>query len=52
MKVEFSISAGLGIRDSEVIEYDDDITDEELSSEWNTWSMNYIEGGWVRLEDR
>ena len=50
MKVEFRINAGMGITDTEIIEYDDDITDEELSVEWNTWSMNYIDGGWERID--
>lgn len=51
MKVEFRINAGMEITDTEIIEYDDDMTDEELNSEWNTWSMNYIDGGWKKLED-
>lgn len=50
MKVEFRINAGMGIVDTEIIEYDDDITDKELSDEWNTWSMNYIDGGWSKLD--
>lgn len=36
MKVEFRINAGMGIVDTEIIKYDDDITDKELSDEWNT----------------
>ena len=51
MKVEFRINAGMGITDTETIEYKDDITDEELNSEWYTWSMNYIDGGWSRVDE-
>ena len=51
MKVEFRINVGMGIVDTEIIEYDDDITDKELSDEWNTWSMNYIDGGWSKLDE-
>lgn len=51
MKVEFRISAGYGRTDTEITEYDDDTTDEELNEEWNTWSMNYIDGGWYKLEE-
>lgn len=51
MKVEFRISAGIGLTDSQILEFDDGITDEELNDEWNSWSMNYIDGGWDKLEE-
>lgn len=51
MKVEFRINAGMGITDAEIIEYDGDMTDKELDAEWSTWSMNYIDGGWSRVDE-
>lgn len=51
MKVEFRINAGMGITDTEIIEYDGDMTDKELDVEWSTWSMNYIDGGWSRVDE-
>lgn len=51
MKVEFSVNMGWNNKQTEIVEYDDDITDEELSVEWNTWSMNYIDGGWSRIDE-
>ena len=51
MKAEFRINAGMGITETEIIEYEGDITDEELNSEWYAWSMNYIDGGWSRVDE-
>ena len=51
MKVEFRINAGMGITDTEIIEYDDDITDEELDIEWSIWSSDYIDGYWKRIDE-
>ena len=51
MKVEFAVSMGWNNKQTEVIEYDDDMTDEELDSEWNTWSVNYIDGYWSRIDE-
>lgn len=51
MKVEFSLSIGWNNKQTEIVEYDDKMTDEELDAEWSTWSMNYIDGGWSRIDE-
>ena len=51
MKVEFSVNMGWNNKQTEVIEYDGDMTDEELDAEWSTWSTNYIDGYWKRIDE-
>lgn len=51
MKVTFTLGIGfVGARHEEVIEFDDDTTDEELDEFWTDWSHNYIDGGWSKDE--
>ena len=50
MKVEFSVGIGRHY-EREFIEYEDDTTDEELDVHWQDWIMNYIDGGWDKLEE-
>ena len=51
MKVEFSLNIGWNNKQTEIVEYDGDMTDEELDVEWSTWSTNYIDGGWSRIDE-
>ena len=51
MKVEFSLNMGWNIKQTEIVEYDDDMTDEELDAEWSAWSANYIDGYWKRIDE-
>ena len=51
MKVEFSVNMGWNNKQTEIVEYDDDMTDEELDTEWSTWSTNYIDGYWRRIDE-
>ena len=51
MKVEFSLNIGWNNKQTEIFEYDGDMTDKELDAEWYTWSMNYIDGGWSRVDE-
>ena len=52
MKVEFAVNMGWNNKQIEIVEYDDDITDEELDAEWSTWSANYIDGHWKRIDEK
>lgn len=51
MKVEFSVSMGLHSKETEVVEYDDDVTDEELDEEWSNWTVSHVNGYWKKLEE-
>lgn len=42
---------GLHSKEKEIVEYDNDITDEKLDEEWSNWTMNSIDGYWNKLED-
>jgi hypothetical protein len=53
MKVKFTLSIGFaGGKHASVEEFDDDITDEELDEAYQEWCTNYLNGGWVRLEEQ
>lgn len=50
MKVQFTLSIGfVGARHKEVVELDDDMTEDELDAAWTEWSQFYIDGGWEVL---
>ena len=50
MKVKFTINMG---REShqEIVEYEDDVTEDELQEYWTDWTANYIDGGWRKLDE-
>ena len=52
MKVEFSVNMGWNNKQTEIVEYDGDMTDEDLDAEWSTWSANYIDGYWKRIDEK
>jgi hypothetical protein len=50
-KIEFTISLGLvGCKRNEVIEFDDDTTDEEIQQAYTDWMYDQIDGGWEDIE--
>lgn len=50
-KAKFTLSIGYPTaRHEEVVEIDDDTTDEQLQKDWEQWMWNYIDGGPERLE--
>lgn len=53
MKVRFKLSIGFpsAVR-SEIMEYPDNVTDEELDEDWLEWAHSYINGGPTRLEEQ
>jgi len=52
MKVTFTLSIGYSnAKRKEVVEYEDDVTDEELEKDWQDWSANYIDGSFEREEN-
>lgn len=51
MRVEFSLNIGWNNKQTEVVEYDGDMTDEELDVEWSIWSSDYIDGYWKRIDE-
>lgn len=50
MKVEFSVGIGRHY-EREVIEFDDDTTDDELQEYWNDWTVNHIDGSIDKVEE-
>ena len=52
MEVTFTLSIGFPTaKRVEVIEFDDDITEEELEEAWQDWANGYIDGGWLKNEE-
>jgi hypothetical protein len=41
-KIKFEFSEGWGQTTEEIFEFEDDITDEEIESEYETWLWNLI----------
>lgn len=51
MLVKFTLSIGFhGAKNEDENEYPDDTTDEQLDADWQDWCANYINGGWVKVE--
>jgi len=52
MKVKMTLSIGFPVATrKEIIELDDDMTDDELHEEWELWSNNYIDGGFEIIHE-
>ncbi len=50
-KIEFTVGMGLqGCKMKEVIEVDEDITEDELEVIWQNWAYERIDGGWEVIE--
>jgi hypothetical protein len=51
-RVEFTLNIGFsGAECIEVMEYDDDVTQEEIDQDWQEWIWNHIDGGPRVMED-
>lgn len=45
-KYRFTLSIGfVGAQREEIVDIDDDATEEEVTAEWTEWAWNYIDGG-------
>lgn len=45
--VKFTLSMGfVGADREDIFPYDDDATDENYESDWQTWAWEQISGGW------
>ena len=52
LKVKIWSKFGLvGCEREEVIEVDDNATDEEIEQEWQEWAYQYMDGGWEKIKD-
>lgn len=50
MKVKFSLSIGFSTaKHTEIVDFDDDATDEEIEECYNEWKDGYIDGGWTKV---
>lgn len=51
MKVRFTLSIGFpGAEIEQIVEFEDNLTKEELEIEWQEWAGNYIEGSYMEVE--
>ena len=50
MKVEFNLSKGWNDVLSEVVEYEDDVTDEQLDEDYVQWLCENTDGYWSRVD--
>ena len=50
VKYKFTLSIGYPTaKRSEIIELDDDMSEEEIEEVWIEWCNNFIDGGWSKL---
>lgn|GEM_PF-1615501 len=46
-KIKFHISIGLaGAEQEEIVEFEDDVTGEEIEDSFQDWKSDYIDAGW------
>lgn len=46
-RIKFSLSIGYAnAGHEEVVEFDDDATDEQIEQDYQDWCSSYIDGGW------
>ena len=51
-KVQFYLGIGYpGADHKEIVEFEDNVTDEEIDEYLNEWASNYIDYGWNILDD-
>ena len=49
MKVLFTLSIGFpNAKQSEVVDLDDDLTDDEIGDAYLEWRNDYLDGGWTK----
>ena len=52
MKLKFRVSTGyVGSDYEQIIEYPDDITNEEIEEDFNVWVWEHIDCGWVKVNE-
>lgn len=52
MKIKVSLGIGFhNANQEDVIEVDDDLTDDEIEAEVQAWADNFIDIGWERVEE-
>lgn len=50
-KIKFTISLGLvGCSREDVIEFEDDTTEEEIQEAYEDWRLEQLDGGWEEIE--
>ena len=49
MRVRFTLSIGYVPGREEIVELDDDWTNDEIEREYQDWVSEYLDGGWDRL---
>ena len=51
MKVKYTLSIGYPPGRAEIVELDDDATDEEIERDYQDWVSNYMDGTWRKVEE-
>jgi hypothetical protein len=50
VRVRFTCSIGFNnANQEEIVELDDDLTDDEIEEEYGQWRANFLDGCWTRL---
>jgi hypothetical protein len=50
-KVRFTLSMNLvGCKREEIVEFDDDMTDEEIQEQYEQWREEQLDGGWEEVD--
>lgn len=50
-KVRFTLSMNLvGCKSEEIMEFDDDMTDEEIQEQYEEWREEQLDGGWEEVD--
>ena len=51
MKVKFTLGIGFIHKREEIVEFEDDATEEEIEAAYLDWQSCYLAGGWTILTD-
>lgn len=50
IKVLFTLSIGFAqAKEAEIVELDENYTDEEIEEAYQMWCNNHLDGGWTKL---
>lgn len=51
-RVKFTLSIGYpGADHEEIVEFDDDTTDEQIEEAYEDWRNNYLDGSWWEVDE-
>lgn len=50
MQVRFTLGIGFIHKREEIVEFDDDATEEEIEEAYLEWQSCYLDGGWIVLD--